>query len=147
MAYSHANRGMAAEEAVEWQCTFYANQKVALISKIDTPKKITATGAFYAGKSTPDFLGCWGGRPICFDVKSTKKAAFYLSDLPAHQKDYLDLWDATGGISFLLIFFEKLGLFFIAPNPLIQTRTKLEPQDLIEVRGTDFLRASEAADI
>ena len=73
-------------------------------------------------QSTVDFIGCVMGKAIAFDAKeTTNKTSFPLANIKKHQLDFLDYWEAAGGIAFFLIHFVKVheDSAFITPLSLI----------------------------
>lgn len=113
MAVSYANRGMAFEHLINITNQQYFQKRRATIQKVATPWKVIRRGkkivnAFPEGKSTVDYIGVYNGRPIAFDAKSTRETTrFPLSNIEDHQHEFLKQWQQNGGISFILIGFEK----------------------------------------
>lgn len=110
-------RGKALEQKIEHTNKVYQKKGWALVHKEPTPWNVSydrKTGRVYRAfpkeKGTVDFIGVSHGRPIAFDAKNTKeKTRFPLSNVKEHQVEYLRNHQDQGGISFLIVEFEKLG--------------------------------------
>lgn len=109
MPSSQANRGRAAEQIIELSNAYYAANGIAVVRKIPTawlPIR-GADGRIVSAKvdhrAPVDFIGCWQGRSICYDVKEFSTARFSLKRLEPHQHEFLTQWQQCGGLSFLLI--------------------------------------------
>lgn len=115
---------MSFETLIEETNMQYFMKKIATIQKVATPIKIIKTektlNAFFEKKSTVDFIGCYNGRAIAFDAKSTKeRTRFPLSNIEEHQFNFLKQWKNNGGISFLLIdFAKKQEVYFLTLSEL-----------------------------
>lgn len=109
----NANLGKAFEQMVERSNQVYKQKGIALVDKIPTEVTVMRkgkqiTGAFFKSRSTVDFVGLSHGRGIAFDAKSTKQTTrFPLNNIEQHQIDFLKKWKDQGGISFILVHFEK----------------------------------------
>ena len=68
----HANQGKAFEALIELSNAFYARQKIAYVQKVHVKKIESGGSLIYPEKSTVDYIGCWRGKFIAFDAKSTK---------------------------------------------------------------------------
>jgi recombination protein U len=118
---THANRGMALERAIEATNLMYRSRGVAMIQSISVPTKAlpdrtTDTIKVIRHQSTVDFIGAWDGRPIAFDAKQNEnRARFPLSNVHAHQVDFLRSWRNAGGVSFLLIYHVSESLICLLP--------------------------------
>lgn len=109
---SYANRGKVLEELITWSNNQYEARGIALIRKIPTPikpLKILKNGkviAFFAEKSTLDYMGVHKGTPLAFDAKETRETdRFPLQNIQEHQMDFMENWTQNGGIAFLIINF------------------------------------------
>ena len=122
-----ASRGHDLEAAVNRCNLHYRKSGIALIEKKPTPIELTKVGAVIK-QSTVDYTGILApnGRGIAFDAKETKnKTSFPLSNIKQHQMVFLDYWQRTGGLSFLLIHFklnddEAFMVPFDFVNPLYE---------------------------
>lgn len=120
---SHANRGVPFERLIERTNATYKNKGRANIQKIPTPWKVQRnpkTGkiikAFPEKKSTVDFIGMAHGRGIAFEAKSTReRTRFPLKNIEPHQINFLKMWKDQGGVSFLLVEFEKHQEVYFLP--------------------------------
>ena len=111
MKTSHANRGMALESLIEHANAQYAAKGIATIQKVATPWKVIRNGnqivsAFPEKKSTVDFIGVFGGKPIAFDAKSTLlKSRIPYSNFEKHQIEFMESWVRNGGTAFFIVEF------------------------------------------
>lgn len=118
---AHANRGMGLETLIEYANAQYAAKGIALIQKVATPWKVVRKGkqivsAFPEKKSTVDFIGVYKGKAVAFDVKQTEnKTRFPYANIEDHQLDYMQKWEANGGLSFFLIEFKAHQKIFYVP--------------------------------
>jgi recombination protein U len=88
----------------------YRKTKKALIQKVPTPILYTRKGLI-AQQSTVDYTGILApkGRGIAFDAKETKiKTSFPLANIHQHQLNFLELFEALGGVAFFLIHFKSI---------------------------------------
>jgi len=120
MAVSYANRGMSFEHLIERTNAQYAQKGIATIQKVPVPwkvfydRKTKVSRAIPEKKSTVDFIGCYNGRAIAFDAKSTReRTRFPLSNIEDHQFKFLKRWQDNGGISFILVEFAKKNEVYI----------------------------------
>ena len=102
----------------------YRKTKKALIQKVPTPILYTRKGLI-AQQSTVDYTGILAprGQGIAFDAKETKnKTSFPLANIHQHQLNFLELFEALGGIAFFLIHFKSLykDRAFKTPLSLVQ---------------------------
>jgi len=111
---TYANRGMSFEHLIERTNQQYAQKGIATIQKVPVPwkvfydRKTKASRAIPERKSTVDFIGCYNGRAIAFDAKSTReRTRFPLANIEDHQVKFLKQWKQNGGISFILVEFAK----------------------------------------
>lgn len=115
-AATHANRGRAWEDLIEWANEQYRRRGIAVVHRIPAewrPLRDRSTGRIAGAKverkSIVDFLGRWAGpdgvvRPIAFDAKETQQRRWPFSALEEHQARFLDEWIADGvSVGFLLI--------------------------------------------
>ena len=120
---NYGKRGMALENMIEYTNNIYKLKGVALVDKVPTPWNVhydkrsgRVVRAFPQKKGTVDFVGISNGRSIAFDAKSTKeRTRFPLSNVEQHQVEYLLNHQKQGGISFLIIFFEKHNEAYFMP--------------------------------
>lgn len=128
---TQANRGRSFEEAIEATNEFYSIKGVAQIQKVSTPWQVVRHGAkivsaFPKEKSTVDFIGSVGGLAVCFEAKETTgkegrpETSFPLTIrkkemITRHQFLFLQRWERTGGIAFVLIHFKNRDECFAVP--------------------------------
>lgn len=130
---SYANRGMQLEAILEKTCKQYEHRNLALINKVPTPVKVLSnkrgkiTG-FYEKKSTVDYEGILkGGRLVAFEAKQTKGKSLPLENIQKHQINYLKNVSSMGGISFLIVNFSELGVYY-----------RLDIKDLLRYMQTPY---------
>ncbi len=116
---SRGLRGSTLEELVNLTNEKYLQNKLALIQKIPTPIKPInidkesrhITLAYFEQKSTVDYIGVVQGVPVCFDAKECSTETFPLQNIHRHQVEFMERFEAQGGISFLLLFFSSKNEF------------------------------------
>ena len=144
-------RGSVLEDMVNRTISDYRVKKLALIQKIPTPivptkmdKEGHITLAYFDKKSTVDYLGIVQEIPICFDAKECKSNTFPLSNIHKHQYEFMEDFEAQGGVSFLLIYFSKMSkVYYMKFNELKKfwdkkndfTFEKLNEKYIINVKG------------
>ncbi len=104
------NRGKDLESKINKVNIKYRKSEDALIYKLDLPIAITKAGPIIK-RSTVDYIGSLGseGYAVAFDAKETQnKTSFPLKNIHDHQLEFLELWNKTGGIAALLIWFKKV---------------------------------------
>ncbi len=116
---SRGLRGSVLEEGINITNEKYEQDNLALIQKIPTPIKPTQindvgqiTLAYFEKRSTVDYIGAVQGVPVCFDAKECAKDKFSLQNVHEHQIDFMNKFDAQGGIAFLLIYFSKKDTYY-----------------------------------
>lgn len=119
-----ANLGQGFEELIIAANQHYAQKKIAAVIKVPTSFKVERrynplrkqseiVGCYPEIKSTVDFMGQLGNIPIAFEAKSSaNKISFPLSNIKAHQADWLRLVDALGGCAFILFEIQQLRSFY-----------------------------------
>lgn len=121
---NYSNRGMNLENALNETNDFYISNDIALIykkpipvtiTKVDYPSRNKAkiTEAYYSVPSTTDYNGIYKGKYIDFEAKVTKSTtSFPLSNIHPHQIKHLISVKNHGGISFIIVYFEKLNKIY-----------------------------------
>lgn len=121
-------RGSTFEELINRTNEQYAKKGLALIQKIPTPitpVKIDKehrhiTLAYFEKKSTVDYIGAVQGIPVCFDAKECAVDTFPLANVHPHQIQFMIEFEKQGGVSFLLIFFNRLDrLYYLRLEKLL----------------------------
>lgn len=144
-------RGSVLEDMVNRTISDYRVKKLALIQKIPTPIVPTKmdneghiTLAYFDKKSTVDYLGVVQEIPVCFDAKECKSNTFPLSNIHKHQYEFMEDFEAQGGVSFLLIYFSEMSkVYYMKFNELKKfwdkkndfTFEKLNEKYIINVKG------------
>lgn len=117
---SRGLRGSSLEEMVNITNLKYREQNLGLIQKIPTPitpiridkEKRHITLAYFEQKSTVDYIGVVQGTPVCFDAKECNSSTFSLQNIHQHQVKFMQNFEEQGGISFLLIYYKKLDIYY-----------------------------------
>ncbi len=112
-------RGSVFEEMINRTIEDYRHKKLALIQKIPTPivptkmdKEGHITLAYFDKKSTVDYIGVVQEIPVCFDAKECASNTFPLTNIHKHQYEFMKEFEEQGGISFILIHFDKIGIIY-----------------------------------
>lgn len=120
---SRGLRGSTLEELVNITNEKYRANRLALIQKVPTPIKPIQidsasrhiTLAYFEQKSTVDYIGAVQGIPVCFDAKECATSTFPLANVHEHQVRFMQEFEQQGGVSFLLLFFKSLDVFYYLP--------------------------------
>ncbi|WP_339063589.1 Holliday junction resolvase RecU [Tepidibacillus marianensis] len=137
---SHANRGMAFEQLIDYTNRMYEQKGIAVINKRPTPVKILGRTAgkvvgFLESPSTVDFDGTYKGKSIVFEAKSTRELnRFDLKNIHDHQVEYLDKCHRHGAISFLLVEFAKHRTVYLLPYETLRHYWQLKQKAVAEHR-------------
>ncbi|MCY0870813.1 MAG: Holliday junction resolvase RecU [Firmicutes bacterium] len=115
-------RGMNFESLINASNALYRQKGWAVVDKVATPFRqvgIHKGGVFLAVRdqaSTVDYYGCFQGRALVFEAKSTRETTRLPHDnfLP-HQIEYLRDALQQGAIAFSLIEFAKLDEIYLLP--------------------------------
>ena len=117
---SRGLRGSVLEDMINRTNDIYEEQGLALIQKIPTPitpidmnhKTKQITLAYFDKKSTVDYIGAIQGIPVCFDAKECSMPRFTLNNIHEHQVDFMNKFEAQGGMAFFLIHFTDSDSFY-----------------------------------
>ena len=120
---SRGLRGDGLEEQINRTNELYQEKGLAVVQKIPTPikpiridpEKRTITLAYFEQKSTVDYIGVVQGIAICFDAKETSKNFLPLSNIHAHQIEFMSAFKKQGGIAFLVVYFKKYDAYYFLP--------------------------------
>ena len=132
--YNAANRGMDFEHAVSQSCSFYDENKIAILSKRPTPIKILKTDykigritdAVFEKQSNTDYNGVYKGRYIDFECKETlSKTSLAFHNIPLHQIKHLKKVLYHNGIAFFLIYFKVLDEVYLVDASIIVNKYEL----------------------
>lgn len=115
--------GSSLEEMLNYTNEEYRAKNLALIQKIPTPitpvefdpKTRHITLAYFEKDSTVDYIGSVQGIPVCFDAKEIETDTFPLSNVKAHQVDFMKAMEAQEGVSFLVIYYSGRGEAYYLP--------------------------------
>lgn len=117
---SRGLRGSLLEELINRTNEQYREKKLALIQKVPTPitpiridkdsRHITL--AYFEKKSTVDYIGVVQSVPVCFDAKECHSDAFPLANIHEHQVQFMQDFEAQGGVAFLLLYFAGRDAFY-----------------------------------
>lgn len=132
---SRGLRGSTLEDLVNRTNEMYKEHGLCLVQKIPTPItpiKMNAdhsqiTLAYFDQKSTVDYIGAVQGIPLCFDAKECSTDTFALSNIHAHQVDFMQAFEKQGGISFILIYYSHLDkLHYLRFTKLLEFWDRME---------------------
>lgn len=144
-------RGSVFEEMINRTIEDYRHKKLALIQKIPTPivpTKMDKEGhislAYFDKKSTVDYIGVVQEIPVCFDAKECASNTFPLTNIHKHQYEFMQEFEEQGGISFILIYFNKIGLaYYLKFSELKKywtSKKDIKANDLLEDYKIDIRR-------
>lgn len=99
----------------------YQELGLALIQKIPTPitpvridkENRHITLAYFDKISTVDYIGAVQGIPVCFDAKECSADTFPLQNVHQHQLEFMENFEAQGGVSFLIIYYSSNQLYYM----------------------------------
>ena len=120
---SRGLRGSSLEELINMTNDKYQELHMALVQKIPTPIKPVSidknsrhiTLAYFEQKSTVDYIGVAQNIPICFDAKECRNTTFPLSNIHAHQVEFMRDFTRQGGVAFFLLYYTKEDLYYYLP--------------------------------
>ena len=119
---SRGLRGSTFEEFINKTNEVYEENGLALIQKIPTPitpidmdNKGHITLAYFDQKSTVDYVGAIQGIPVCFDAKESANETFSLQNIHEHQYQFMEDFEAQGGVAFFLIYYTSLDEYYYLP--------------------------------
>ncbi|QNM93508.1 Holliday junction resolvase RecU [Mycoplasma sp. Pen4] len=131
---NNKNKGMFLEEVLNKTITYLWSNKIAYIEKKTTPikvKKITKNddGQIISSKvkiykSTVDYIGCFNGKFIAFEAKTTNEKYLSIKNFAKHQLRYLELIESNNGISFVIIYFSLYNEFYLVNTNYIIEKYK-----------------------
>lgn len=110
---SYANRGKPFESLINHSNLCYQLKGWAYIEKAEPPVKVKShQGSYIQGwfekPGFVDYFGISHGRALAFEAKSTNvRTSFPMKNISKEQVEALRKWKDQGGISFLLVEFEK----------------------------------------
>ena len=116
---SQGGRGALLEDMINFTNEIYKRRGLALVQKIPTP--ITPiqmngpiiTKAFFAEKSTVDYIGVADGRGICFDAKECRQKTFPLKNIHEHQYLFMNEFQKNGGTTFMVLYYSIEEVFYL----------------------------------
>lgn len=119
---NYENRGMSLEDDINKSNDYYRLYDLAIIYKKPTPitlmevdyKNNIINKAKFKIPSTTDYNGIYKGKYIDFEAKETmSKTSFPLANIHTHQIEHLKSIYKHGGIGFIIVRFNKLGITFL----------------------------------
>lgn len=120
------HRGDALEDLLYYTNQYYHQQHLCRIDKVSTPIKVVdidasgmVTKGFFEKKSTVDFIGIIQGVFVAFDAKETHLKSLPLSNIHAHQIEYMADINKQGGLAFIIIHFKFNDSYFLLPYETI----------------------------
>lgn len=118
----YANRGMDLERMIEYANRRYATKGEAIIQKIHTKILPIRDGqgkivTVRYDKSTVDYMGRIGNRPIAFEAKRGEGKRLDLGRILPQQLEFLQAWGED--IGFVLIALEGCEAAWVVPTPFI----------------------------
>ena len=120
---SRGLRGSRLEDMINTTNDVYMEKSLAVVQKIPTPitpvkmdnESRHITLAYFEKKSTVDYIGVAQGIPICFDAKECAKETFPMMNIHEHQIEFMDSFEAQGGIAFIILEFTNLDEIYYIP--------------------------------
>ncbi|WP_027120736.1 Holliday junction resolvase RecU [Mycoplasmopsis lipofaciens] len=113
------NRGMLLEQIINQTLSYYFENNIAYIEKKNLPIKFfkvdnrTLKDAFIYKKSTVDYIGCFKGKFVAFEAKTTNLPKLPKNNILQHQWNYLLNIDKNGGLAFFIILFSFCDEFYL----------------------------------
>lgn len=142
---SYANRGKDFEAIIDYVNELYERKGLATIHKIPVEHKaITRNGytkAWYASKSTVDYMGVCGGRALAFDAKSTRGKSLPLANIPGHQVAFLANWQRDGGQAFFIVEYVEHDEVYRVPLYIVQDQIEIANKGGRKSLSVDHCRA------
>ncbi len=131
MWHSRGHRGDVLENLIHYTHEYYHSMGLCRVDKISTPIKVIdindqgmITKAFFEKKSTIDFIGIVQGVCVAFDAKETHLKSLPLSNIHAHQIDYMKDITRQGGLAFIIVHFKFNDTYFLVPYEIIDAYIK-----------------------
>ena len=111
---NYSNRGMNLENDLNCTNDYYLLHNIACIHKKPTPITALKTNCkgvikegFFKTPSTTDYNGIYKGHHLDFEAKETNVSSFPLKNIHPHQIKHLETIMNMGGISFIIVAFNK----------------------------------------
>lgn len=126
-----SNRGMNLEFDLNITNKYYLDNNIAIVYKKPTPIKVINVDynnkgheinkAYFEKPSTTDYNGIYKGKYIDFEAKEVKNSKYFpLSNIHKHQLKHIFSVLEHGGISFIIVRFEKLNKTFYLDGKILQ---------------------------
>lgn len=120
----YGNRGMGLEEDINKTNEYYLINNIASIYKKPTPITIAKVDyknqiikeAYFKIPSTTDYNGIYKGKYIDFEAKETNLDYFPINNIHNHQIKHLETVLNMGGISFIIVRFNKKNQVYLLPT-------------------------------
>ncbi|VEU78279.1 Holliday junction resolvase RecU [Mycoplasmopsis columbinasalis] len=113
------NRGMLLESIINRTLHYYENNNLAFIEKQIVPIKFKGVdnesnlqSAHIYRKSTVDYIGCFRGKFVAFEAKTTESNVIEKANFKKHQINYLQKIHNVNGVVFYLLFFGCANEFY-----------------------------------
>ena len=120
-------KGMALENMIEEANKLYKVQGGARVHPTYPHVTIHSRGAGgritgrLSGKGAVDYWGVLkGGRAVCFDAKELKSGCLPISRIKEHQRDDIATCHNMGGISGVILLYERSRIYWIPAETIIQ---------------------------
>ncbi|MHB1012961.1 MAG: Holliday junction resolvase RecU [Desulfobacteria bacterium] len=143
-----ANLGKSLEDIIGAANNRYEQAGIAKVTKVAVPiihlrdrSPDSPFLATYGRKSTVDFQGFIARRgdrpavPIAFEAKFTRGKRWPTDDdrFPAHEKDFLRLYETWGGLGFVVVEFASVGQIFRVPIGAVSSAPSMSLQEVRRV--------------
>lgn len=147
---TYRNRGMFLENLINTSNKFYLINNIGVIYKKPTPIQVIKLNnknkiieAYFKEASTSDYNGLYKKKYIDFEAKSTtNKTSFPLSNYTKNELNHLYKIEELGGISFTIIYFKSLDLFFLYEIRKMKEYLKINKRNSItlnEIKKNGYL--------
>ncbi len=117
---TYKNRGMFLENLINESNKYYLNNNIGVIYKKPIPIQILKIKnnkiieAYFKEASTSDYNGLYKKKYLDFEAKSTNnRTSFPLSNFTKNELKHLYKIEELGGLSFSIIYFKTLNLFYL----------------------------------
>lgn len=114
----NVNKGMYLETIINNSAKYYEARKIAILRKQWVPIEIHYKNknqliGNIRKKCDVDYYGMWKNNFIAIEAKQCLNDNFDTSRIKKHQKDFLSLIEELGGLSYIIIYFQKKDVIFL----------------------------------